>query len=82
MYPDAKRCPGCCAERPANAPDGLCPRCLMRRSTAGELPGPADVDATTAPAATGPGQSTEPTPGDPEATGAAWARPATAMPER
>jgi hypothetical protein len=40
----------------------------MRRSTAGDRPGPADVDATTALAASGSGQSTEPTPGDPEAT--------------
>ena len=69
MSPDAKRCPGCGAERSANSPEGLCPRCLMRRSTAGDLPGPADVDATTALAATGSGQSTEPTPVDPEATG-------------
>ena len=81
MYPDAKRCPGCGAERPENAPDGLCPRCLMRRSTAGDLAGPADVDAKTALAAptalaaTGSGQSTEPTPGDPEATGAHSAGP-------
>ena len=75
MSPDAKRCPGCGALRPANAPDGLCPRCLMLRPTTGDLPGPADVDATTALAATGSGQSTEPTPGDPEATGAHIAGP-------
>ena len=68
MYPDAKRCPGCGAERSANAPDGLCPSCLMRRPTASDLPGPADVAATTAIAATGSDLSTEPTPGDPEAT--------------
>ena len=27
---DANRCPNCGAERPANAPGGLCPRCLTR----------------------------------------------------
>jgi len=36
----------------------------------GETPGPADVDATTAPAATDPGHPPEPMPGDSEATGA------------
>ena len=56
-------------EQPANAPEGLCPRCLMRQPMTGDTPGPADADATTAPAATGPGHSPEPTPGDPEATG-------------
>jgi hypothetical protein len=35
-----------------------------------ETPSPADVDATTAPAATDPGHPPEPTPADSEATGA------------
>ncbi len=75
MSADANRCPGCGAERPANAPEGLCPRCLMSQATPGDTPGPADVDATTAPAATGSGHSPEPLPGDPEATGAYTAEP-------
>jgi hypothetical protein len=44
----------------------------MRSPMTGDTPGPADADAdaTTAPATTGPGHSSETTPGDPEATGA------------
>jgi serine/threonine-protein kinase len=30
------RCPSCHAERPANAPAGLCPRCLLRNGLASE----------------------------------------------
>ena len=70
MSPEAKRCPGCGALQPATAPEGLCPRCLMSQAMTGDTPGPADVDAATAPATTGPGHSLEPTPGDPDATGA------------
>jgi hypothetical protein len=69
MSADANRCPSCGAERPANAQEGLCPRCLMLQPMTGDLPGPADVDATTAPAATGSGHSPEPTPGDPRRPG-------------
>jgi serine/threonine protein kinase len=47
----------------------------MLRPATGDLPGPADVDATTALAATGSGQSTEPAPGDSEATGPRIAGP-------
>jgi predicted Ser/Thr protein kinase len=68
MADDANRCPGCGAEQPATAPEGLCPRCLMRLPMTGDTPGPADADATTALAATGSGGPPEPTPGDPEAT--------------
>ena len=75
MSADANRCPGCGAERPANAPEGLCPRCLMLRPMTGGTPVPADVDATTDLAATGSSHSPEPTPGDPEATGAHIAGP-------
>jgi tetratricopeptide (TPR) repeat protein/tRNA A-37 threonylcarbamoyl transferase component Bud32 len=42
---------------------------------AGDATGPADVDATTAPAAMGPGHLPEPTPGDPHATEAHIAGP-------
>ncbi len=75
MSADANRCPGCGAERPANVPEGLCPRCLMSQAIPGDTPGPANVDATTARAATGSGHSPEPPPGDPEATGAYTAEP-------
>ena len=68
MFADANRCPNCGAEQPANASEGLCPRCLMRPPMTGDTPGPADADATTVPATTGPGHSLEPTPGDPDAT--------------
>jgi WD40 repeat protein/tRNA A-37 threonylcarbamoyl transferase component Bud32 len=68
MTADANRCPNCGAERPANAPEGLCPLCLARLEMTGETPGPADVDATTAPAVTDPGHPPEPMPGDSEAT--------------
>src|SRR5262245_49932399 len=75
MTADPNRCTGCGAERPANDPGRLCPRCLMLRAMAGDAPGPADVDATTAPAAMGPGHLPGPTPGDPDATGAHIAGP-------
>ncbi len=68
MSADPNRCPGCGALQPATAPEGLCPRCLMRPPMTGDTPGPADADATTVPATTGPGHSLEPTPGDPDAT--------------
>jgi hypothetical protein len=68
MSADANRCSGCGAERPANAPEGLCPLCLMLRPTTDDTPGPADADATTALAPTASSQSPESTPGDPEAT--------------
>jgi serine/threonine protein kinase len=70
MSPAAKRCPGCGAVQPATAPEGLCPRCLMRLPMTDDTPVPAHADATKAPATTGPGHSPEQTPGDPEATGA------------
>jgi hypothetical protein len=47
MSADANRCPDCGALQPANAPEGLCPRCLMLWPTTGDTPGAADVDATT-----------------------------------
>ena len=55
---DTNRCPICGTERPANAPDGLCPRCLMQQAMAGEIPGtssdetvdwPAAIDSTATP---------------------------------
>ena len=67
---DANRCPSCGAERPANAPEGYCPRCLLSQATNSDTPGRVDVDATTAPATTSSGHEPETLPGDSEATGA------------
>ena len=38
MMADEKRCPNCGAERPASAPEGLCPRCLLRPRLGEEAP--------------------------------------------
>ena len=65
---DAKRCPGCGAERPANAPEGYCPRCLLSQTRNSDTPGQVDVAATTALAATSPGHPPVLSPGDSEAT--------------
>ena len=66
---DANRCPNCGAERPANAPEGLCPRCLMRQAQEGEVSELTDAgsgwavgagtDATTAGRGPDPGGETE-----------------------
>ncbi len=66
MAADATRCPSCGAERPANAPEGLCSRCLTRQATTGDRPVTADVDATVARTASGPADSAETTQADPE----------------
>jgi tetratricopeptide (TPR) repeat protein len=42
------RCPNCGAERPADALEGLCPRCLMQNALAEATPAP-DAPATTPP---------------------------------
>src|SRR5690348_14983763 len=39
------RCPICGAERPGNAPEGLCPRCLMRNALGEETSIPAGISA-------------------------------------
>jgi eukaryotic-like serine/threonine-protein kinase len=70
MNIDAERCPNCGVERPANAPEGYCPRCLLSQAVNSEAPGQIDVDATTAPAATSSSHEPEPSPGDSEATAA------------
>ena len=41
--PDANHCPNCGATRPADAPEGLCPRCLMRNALGGETTVPPDA---------------------------------------
>jgi tetratricopeptide (TPR) repeat protein len=83
MADEPNRCPHCGAERPVDAPEGLCPRCLLRQTT-GETRVMADVDATTGlrrqpepgPAPAGPEATAVddrtadwmPAPADPEAT--------------
>ncbi len=70
MAADAIRCPRCGAERPANAPEGLCARCLTSPAVTGKTLGPADLDATIAHATTDPDHSPAPTQADsdPQAT--------------
>ncbi len=71
MATDANRCPSCGVELSADSPASLCPRCLIRQATTVAPPaGPADIDATTDPGATGPARSPEPPQDDSEATGA------------
>jgi tetratricopeptide (TPR) repeat protein len=53
---DANRCPSCGAERPADAPEGLCPRCLERNALDDETALPTDDDAVV-----GPETAVEPT---------------------
>ena len=65
---DANPCPNCGAERPANAPEGLCPRCLLRQAMAGETHAPEGDPGTTSPAAVGPGHTHKTTQTDAEAT--------------
>ena len=75
MPTDVNRCPNCGDERPANAPEGVCPRCLMLQAMPGDAPGPAGLDATTAPDSKGSGHLPELTSGDSDATGACRAGP-------
>ena len=44
---ESRHCPQCDAELPGNAPEGLCPRCLMEQAMASE-PDPAGVSRTAA----------------------------------
>jgi hypothetical protein len=50
---DTKRCPPCGAERPADAPGGLCPRCLLQfaigAGLSGDKPSPDEHDVETLP---------------------------------
>ena len=64
----AERCPKCGSALPTRSPEGLCPRCLMRRAMAGDPPVPAGRRHRDGPAATGPGHSPEPAQADLEAT--------------
>jgi serine/threonine protein kinase len=68
MASDAKRCPSCGEEQSVNAPEGPCPRCLMPQAMTGDPPGPADVDATSARAATATGHSPHMTDADSNTT--------------
>src|SRR5438132_1423222 len=68
MMSDEKRCPKCGTKRPANAPEGLCPRCLLQFALVEDPPVPAD-DATAAdPDATASGPLVDPTAAHGEAT--------------
>jgi serine/threonine protein kinase len=73
MSVDPTRCPGCGVLKPANAPAGLCPRCLMPETMTGDTPGLAD--ATTAHATRGSSHSPELTTTEVEATAAYIAGP-------
>ena len=66
---DANRCPSLRAERPASAPERLCPSCLTGHARAGDHSITADLDATTAPRH-GPRPPRGATEADPKATGA------------
>jgi tRNA A-37 threonylcarbamoyl transferase component Bud32 len=77
MIADSNRCASCGALQPANAPEGLCPRCLPRQAMTALTPSPADVDATTSPAATCSSYSHETAPADSEITEAHTAEPLT-----
>ena len=68
MATGANRCPGCGAERSADAPEGLCPACLMRQAREGDTLVPADVASTIDPSPAGPGHAPVPAPDDVEAT--------------
>jgi WD40 repeat protein/tRNA A-37 threonylcarbamoyl transferase component Bud32 len=54
---DPNRCPGCSAERPANAPGGLCSGCLMRQATSGDKVVPSGAEVVPCPQSTDPGHS-------------------------
>ena len=67
------RCPNCGAERPASAPEGLCPRCLMGNALGEEMPA---VVGATAVASAETGVQTFPKAMGAEATEAENAGPA------
>ena len=75
MTADAKKCPKCGADQPANATTGLCPRCLIGDANTVDSTGAASVHATTAPVASDLNHLPEPRPADFEATVAHNAAP-------
>ena len=77
MIADPNRCPSCGDLHPANAPEGFCPRCLAQQTLRVDRPDPGNVDATTSPAATSSGYSSETAPADSEMTGARTSEPLT-----
>src|SRR5690349_6951858 len=70
MADEPKRCPSCGAERPTDAPQGLCPRCLALQARAADTPARHEPDAATGPATTAPDRSHEPKPVDSGTIGA------------
>jgi predicted Ser/Thr protein kinase len=73
---DADRCPNCGAERPINAPEGLCPRCLMRNTPGEDMRVLADDGNDVGPGTTAAGPLHEPRAKFPEATAAHTPGPA------
>ena len=71
----ANRCPICGVERPVNAPEGYCPRCLLSQALKTHTTGQVNVNATTDLDAASTGDSPEPAPADFDATGAHMPRP-------
>ena len=66
---ETRRCPECDAELPAEAPQGLCPRCLLAAGLATESSEGVDAESETLPSGdlsdlpVGPGASSTPAPG-------------------
>src|SRR5262245_25201484 len=73
---DADRCPNCGAERPTDAPEGLCPRCLTRNAPGEDTLVPADDGTDVGLGTTAAGPPHEPTAKFPEATAAHTPGPA------
>src|SRR5262249_33833886 len=48
LMADPERCPNCGSERPARAPQGMCPRCLLRQALDCDAPGPSGDDGPAA----------------------------------
>ena len=64
----ARTCPKCGSALPTRSPEGLCPRCLMRRAMAGDPPVQAGDATEHGLDDTGPGDSPGPAQADVEAT--------------
>src|SRR5437773_2188381 len=60
--PSLRSCPQCGGELPRDAPEGLCPRCLLRRGLGRSSPSDAEAGPEPTSAFHGPG--TAPTPAD------------------
>jgi eukaryotic-like serine/threonine-protein kinase len=65
---DANRCPSCGDQRPEDAPEGLCPRCLASQAVTGDTPARLGTTAESGPQSTETGRSAGPTDQDSMAT--------------